>query len=195
MIEGVEKSTGIVLLDERQRRYLLTVLDQSLGKIQAVVSRCRYSASLLGMVVEYERASGPRGIRLQALEPVLQPHYLSYEHQKAFHQLLDITLHVLPHQAGADDVFNLLIQAVQKAAICGHDERIMKLVIGSVLYAAGFYEPGNLQVDRLVNASFDELIEHAPQTNVRDLDAMIINSLRHYPYFNQMKTLRFLKGV
>jgi hypothetical protein len=193
---GVRKSIGLVLLDERQRRYVITILDVTVGKIQAVVSRCRYTASLIGMLVEYELIEDARGYRLQALEPVAQLHYVSYEHHQLFHQLLDIIKHVLPSEASAEEIFMLVHEYIHHARSGAvYDERIIKLMMCSILYAAGFYESTNTVVDELIQLPFECLHTRAHEVVAGELDAMIITSLQRYPHAQQLKTIHFFKGA
>lgn len=193
---GARKSIGLVLLDERHRRYVITVLDASVGKIQAIVSRCRYTASLLGMLVEYELLEDARGYKLQALEPLAQIQYASYEHHQLFHQLLDVVTHVLPGEACAQEIFMLLHEYIYYArSVSQHDERIIKLMMCSILYAAGFYESEASPIDELVQLPFDILSTRVHEVAVAELDAMIMSSLQRYPYAQQLKTIHFFKGA
>jgi hypothetical protein len=186
--------TGIVLKNYLPKKYMLSVLDPQLGRIEAVVSQWRLLDRIAhGARIQYQPVQKGSLYRLDGFEIIDAPFFWARTDLLFFHHMLELVYFFVPLHITVTAVFNLLVKIYTLEEL---SDNIKRFIICHFFCLLGLY-PENAPryfpaLFSLISSSSEIILSEVEKLDKQELNNWIKACIQLHPYAHRLKTLNFL---
>ena len=200
VVNTKEKNYGIVLRTHLPEKYKLSVLDNSLGKIDAIPLGKKITHQICnGYFIHYWCTQTTSLATLDQIEIQEIPQVHTEQDILFLHHVLEMCHYFLPLHMHAPDVF-MLVRRLYTVDYMVLTPLAKKIFLMKLFIALGFYPDDNrlqkAEIHMLAYGPIDNILNKKISLDIeQDLDTWLMLCIKTHPYHDEFKTAHFLDKV